>query len=93
MRWRLNPKREDLELQLVLNHRDEAPRRQDSRSLSKLPFFPLKLEDCDFVEEETMTRDEKGISYGGEEHIKIMEPIFKDMTKNIKKGFELFVLQ
>ena len=25
-----------------------------------------------FVEEETMTRDEKGTSYDGEEHIKIM---------------------
>ena len=36
-----------------------------------------------------MTRDEKGTSYDGEEHIKIMEPIFEDMTKNIMKGFEL----
>ena len=38
-----------------------------------------------FVEEETMTRDEKGTSYDGVEHIKIMEPIFEDMTKNIMK--------
>ena len=43
--------------------------------------------------EETMTRDEKGTSYDAEEHIKIMEPIFEDMTKNIMKGFELLVIQ
>ena len=36
---------------------------------------------------ETMTRDEKGTSYDGEEIIKSMEPIFEDMTKNIMKGF------
>ena len=35
-----------------------------------------------------MTRDEKGTSYDGKEHIKIMEPIFEDMTKNIMKGFK-----
>ena len=40
-----------------------------------------------------MTRDEKGTSYDGEEHIKIMEPIFEDMTKNIMKGFELLDIQ
>ena len=37
-----------------------------------------------------MTRDEKGTSYDGEKHIKIMEPIFEYMTKNLMKGFELF---
>ena len=41
-----------------------------------------------FVEEETMTRDEKGTSYDGKEIIKSMEPILEDMTKNIMKGFE-----
>ena len=40
-----------------------------------------------------MTRDEKGTSYDGEEHLKIMEPIFEDMTKNIIKGFELLFIQ
>ena len=40
-----------------------------------------------------MTRDKKGTSYDGEEHIKIMENIFEDMTKNIMKGFELFLIQ
>ena len=40
-----------------------------------------------------MTRDEKGTSYDGEEHIKIMEPIFEDMNKNIMKGFELLAIQ
>ena len=35
-----------------------------------------------------MTRDEKGTSYDAEEHIKIMEPIFEDMTKNLMKVFE-----
>ena len=39
-----------------------------------------------FVEEETMTRDEKGTSYDGEEHIKVMESIFEEMNKNIMKG-------
>ena len=42
MRWILDPKREDIELQLVLNHRDEAPWRSASRSLSKLIFFFLQ---------------------------------------------------
>ena len=46
-----------------------------------------------FVEEETMTRDERGTSYDGEEHIKIMEPIIEDMTKNIMKGIELLAIQ
>ena len=40
-----------------------------------------------------MTRDEKGTSYDGEEHIKITEPIFEDMTKNIMKGFEFLAIQ
>ena len=40
-----------------------------------------------------MTRDEKGTSYDGKEHIKIMEPIFEDMKKNIIKGFELLDIQ
>ena len=40
-----------------------------------------------------MTRDEKGTSYIGKEHIKIMEPIFEDMTKNIMKGFEFLAIQ
>ena len=40
-----------------------------------------------------MTRDEKGTSYDGEELIKIMEPIFEEMTKNIMKGFEFFAIQ
>ena len=40
-----------------------------------------------------MTRDEKGTSYDGEEHIKIMEPIFEYMTKNIMKIFELLAIQ
>ena len=39
-----------------------------------------------FVEEEAMTRDEKETSYDGEEHIKIMEPFFEDMTNKIMKG-------
>ena len=42
---------------------------------------------------ETMTRDEKGTSYDGEEHIKIMEPIFEDMAKNIMKGFKFLAIQ
>ena len=40
-----------------------------------------------------MTRDERGTSYDGEEHIKIMEPIIEDMTKNIMKGFKFFSIQ
>ena len=40
-----------------------------------------------------MTRDEKGTSYFGEEHIKIMENIFQYMTKNIIKVFELLPIQ
>ena len=40
-----------------------------------------------------MTRDEKGTSYDGEEHIKIMKPIFEDMMKNIMKGFKLLDIQ
>ena len=40
-----------------------------------------------------MTRDEKRASYDGEEHIKIMEPIFEDMTKNHMKGFEFLAIQ
>ena len=40
-----------------------------------------------------MTRDEKGTSYDGEEHIKIMEPIFEEMNKNIMKGFEFLAIQ
>ena len=42
-------------------------------------------EEVHFVE--TMTRDEKGTSYDSEELIKIMEPIFEDMNKNIMKGY------
>ena len=40
-----------------------------------------------------MTSDEKGTSYDGEEHIKIMEPIFEYMNKNIMKGFEFLAIQ
>ena len=40
-----------------------------------------------------MTRDEKGTSYDGEEHTKIMEPIFEEMNKNIMKGFEFLDIQ
>ena len=40
-----------------------------------------------------MTRDEKGSSYDSDELIKIMEPIFEDMNKNIMKGFELLSIQ
>ena len=40
-----------------------------------------------------MTRDEKGTSYDGEDHIKIMEPIFEYMTKNIIKGFKFLAIQ
>ena len=41
----------------------------------------------------TMTRHEKGTSYDGEEHIKIIEPIIEDMTNNIMKGFEFLAIQ
>ena len=55
---------------------------------------PLDIEtNSAFVEEETMTRDEKGTSYDGEEHIKIMEPIVEDMNKNLMKGFEFLAIQ
>ena len=40
-----------------------------------------------------MTRDKRGTSYDGEEIIKIMEPIFEDMAKNIIKGFEFLATQ
>ena len=40
-----------------------------------------------------MTRDKKGTSNDGGEHIKILEPIFEDMNNNIMKGFELLALQ
>ena len=40
-----------------------------------------------------MTRDKKGTSYDGKELIKIMEPIFEDITKNIMKGFEFLAIQ
>ena len=40
-----------------------------------------------------MTRHEKRTSYDGEELIKIMEPIFEDMTNNIMKWFELLAIQ
>ena len=33
-----------------------------------------------------MTRYEKGTSYDGEEHIKIIESIIEYMTENIMKG-------
>ena len=49
---------------------------------------PLDIETKSvFVAEKTMPRDKKGTSYDGEEHEKIMEPIFEEMTKNIMKGF------
>ena len=51
------------------------------------PPLYIETQKC-FVEEETITRDEKGTSYDGEELIKILERIFEDMTKNIIKGFE-----
>ena len=38
-----------------------------------------------------MTRDERGTSYDGEEHIKIMEPIIEYMTNNIMKAFEFLL--
>ena len=40
-----------------------------------------------------MTRDERGTSYDGEEHIKIIELIIEDMTKNFMKGFEFLAIQ
>ena len=40
-----------------------------------------------------MTRDEKGTSYDGEEHIKIIEPIIEDMTNNIMKGFKFLAIK
>ena len=55
---------------------------------------PLYIETKNaFVEEETMTRDEKGSSYDGKEIIKSMEPILEDMTNNIMKGFKFLVIQ
>ena len=46
---------------------------------------------------ETMTRDENGTSYDGDEHIKLMKPLFYDITKNmthkIMQGFELMASQ
>ena len=45
---------------------------------------PLDIETKSaFVEEETVTRDEKGTSYDGEEHIKIMKPLFYEINKNM----------
>ena len=44
-----------------------------------------------------MTRDEKGTSYNGEENIKIIKPLFDDITKNmtqeLMQGFELMASQ
>ena len=44
-----------------------------------------------------MTRDEKGTSYDGEENIKIMNPVFDEITNNmtqyLMKGFELMARQ
>ena len=44
-----------------------------------------------------MTRDEKGTSYDGEEHIQIMKHIFDDitnkMTQQLMKGFKLMASQ
>ena len=37
--------------------------------------------------------DEKGTSYDGEEHTKIIEPIIEDMNKNIMKVFEFLAIQ
>ena len=45
-----------------------------------------------FVEEETMTRDEKGTSCDYEEHIKIIEPIIEYMKNNIMEGFKLLAI-
>ena len=42
---------------------------------------------------ETMTRDEKGTTYDGEEIIKIMEPIFEEINNNIMKGFKFLAIQ
>ena len=43
--------------------------------------------------QKTMTRDEKGTSYDGEEIIKSMEPFLEDMNKNIIKGFKFLAIQ
>ena len=40
-----------------------------------------------------MTRDERGTSYDGKEHIKIIKPIIEDIKKNIMKGFQLLAIQ
>ena len=40
-----------------------------------------------------MIRNEKGTSYDGDEHIKIMETIFEEMTKNIMKVLEFLAIQ
>ena len=44
-----------------------------------------------------MTRDEKGTSYDGEEHIKIIKNLFyeisKNMTQHLMKGFKLMDIQ
>ena len=43
-----------------------------------------------------MTRDDKGTSYDGKEHIKIMklfDDITKNMTQQLMKGFELMASQ
>ena len=62
------------------------------RTIIQVP--PLFIETkSSFVEEETITTDEKGTSYDGEEHIKIMEPIFEEMNKNIMKGFDLLAIK
>ena len=39
-----------------------------------------------------MTRVEKGASYDSEDLIKIMKPIFEDMTMNIMKVFEFLAI-
>ena len=53
MRWRLDPKREDLKLHLVLNHRDEAPQRSSLRILSKLFFFFVQNSSIYFPKKQT----------------------------------------
>ena len=45
-----------------------------------------------FVEDETMVGDEKGTSYDGEEHIKIIEHIIEDLNNNIMKGFKFLAI-
>ena len=42
MRWRLDPKREDLKLQLVLNHRDEAPSKVSFENPLEASLFCLQ---------------------------------------------------